>query len=113
MKDNMETNHESLVQAISALIQKPELCEKVLEEFTAPAAPVERYVQIKVDERKPRALTQKQKNRNRQIRHLSTKGYRIAAICKMTGHCYVTVKQALIGYESKYLKYVKKEAKIA
>ena len=113
MTDNMETNHESLVQAISALIQKPELCEKVLEEFTAPAASVERYVQIKVSERKPRDLTKAQKNRNRRIRHLSTKGLSINAIGKVTGHCYATIKQALIGYESKYLKYVKKEAKVA
>ena len=109
----MEANHDALVQAISALIQKPELCDKVLEAFTAPAAPAERYVQIKVAERKPRAQTKAQKNRTRRIRRLSTKGYSMNAICKITGHAYATVKQALVGYESNYLKYVKKEAKVA
>ena len=109
----MEANHEALVQAISALIQKPELCEKVLEEFTAPAAQTERYVQIKVSERKPRALTKEQKSRNRRIRRLSTKGYSMHSIGKITGHAYATIKQALVGYESNYLKYVKKEDKAA
>ena len=110
----MDNNHESLVQAISALIQNPELCDKVLEEFTAPSAPVEEYVEAeeKVIGRK-RPLTQKQKTRIRRIRHLSTKGYSNSAINRLTGSAYATIKQALEGYESNYLKYVKKEEKAA
>ena len=108
----MEANHDALVQAISALIQKPELCDKVLEAFTAPAAPAERYVQIKVSERKPRSQTKAQKNRTRRIGYLAPRPLH-EAICKVTGHAYATVKQALVGYESNYLKYVKKEDKAA
>ena len=86
----MEHNHESLVQAISALIQKPELCEKVLEAFTRPQ---KKRGPKKGSKFGPHKLTPEKAARNRLIRKLRARGYKVGDIAKLSGvsrqQCYI------------------------
>ncbi len=100
MKDKM--SNDSLIQAITILIQNPALVDVVLDHYTAPKEPVkvEKKV-VKKAEKKVYKISPTKQVRNKRILSGYDMGLKSSQIQKLVGVSYSTVQNVIALYAKK------------